>query len=94
MTKAGLIEERNRRGDEYAAMLAAFKNAYIRLAGIDMALRNSHVGHGDVVRGFAALPDTITLQHPIFAPTVKADWAGEIKAEHAVLLDQFVEESV
>lgn len=92
MTKTELLTERDKRGDEYAAAVDAFKTAFIRLAAIDGALSNAHVGHGDVVRGFGVFPDPIKMQHPIYAPNVPGDWASEIAAERDGLIAEFTAE--
>jgi hypothetical protein len=88
MTTEELIAERNRRGDEYAAVVEAFKNAYVRLAGADAALRNGAHADAEPVRGFGPLTNSIpiALEHATYKPHMRADWHGEIAAERNALL--------
>src|SRR4051794_25152395 len=76
-----LRQEREAAGAAYADAVAAFRNAWARLAAIDRTLQNGNVAQGETIRSwhFASrnrLEDGLrALQHLDFAPRVLVnDW--------------------
>jgi hypothetical protein len=93
-TLEGLLIQRDTAGARYAAAVQELHDAYVDLAGLDIALANSSVG-GGLVHGFppdslAALPEI--LRHQSYATgAALPDWRDTVRARGDQLVRGIVE---